>query len=519
MRTKQYILINATPYETRVALTENGVLQELHLERAIVPGQYVDNERVDNQPADNQTVNTQIKSATVGNIYKGKVTRLLPGMQAVFVDIGLEQNGFLHARDIIRNSASGKVANHNSSQDIQNLVHEGQSIYVQVTKEALNEKGPRLSTELSLPSRNLIYLASGSGVGISHKITEQEQRQRLKKALLDANVQTGLDGGFVLRTCAELVSDQEIANDLAYLQSLWSDIQQTMQTSVEHNKSVALIYQELELVERSLRDFLPNTAEKIYIDSQQKSSQLLEFSHKFFPSAVKKIEHYTANTPLFEAFEIDDQIEAALRPMVDLECGGNIVIEQTESMTTVDVNTSSFVGKKNARETILKTNLDAANAIACQLRLRNIAGIVVVDFIDMQTKKDKISLLESLKEQLAKDRVATTVSEISNLGLVEITRQRTQVSLEQLMCEPCITCEGSGRVKSTQTVCYEILRKLSQTEQAKNAITIVATPSVITYMSDQQAEHVSRLERVLACEITLRPETQYSQSQYDIAVA
>ena len=499
MGTKQQILINATPYQTRVALTENGVLQELYLERALTAG--------------------QTESAAVGNLYKGKVMRLLPGMQAAFIDIGLEQNGFLHAQDIMRNRPTDKSGKNQLTQNIQDLIHEGQCIYVQVSKAAVNEKGPRLSTEISLPARNLVYLPNGSGIGLSHKITDQRQRQRLKEHVRKTSAELNIVGGFVIRTSAETATNEDIANDMAYLQSLWADIKNTMQSTVESNKPIALIYKELALTQRAMRDFVPNTADKIYIDSQQQFDQLRQFSAKFFPSLENKIEYYSDKSALFASMAIEGQIETALQPKVALECGGNIVIEQTESMTTIDVNTASYIGKQSADETVLKTNLDAAISIARQIRLRNIAGIVIVDFIDMQNKKDKTTLLESFKEQLAKDRVPTTLSEISDLGLVELTRQRSQASLAQLMCEPCATCNGTGSVKNAQTVCYEILRKLSQTEQLNSVVTIMAAPAVIELLSDQQADAVSRLSQSRACDISLRAEAQYQQSQYDIALA
>jgi len=505
MGTTQQILINTTPYETRVAITENGVLQELHLERAQSAGQ-----------SENRVQNS-VESAVVGNIYKAKVKRLLPGMQAAFIDIGLAQNGFLHLQDILRTQAVDNASTSKPAQSIQDLIHEGQSIYVQVSKCAVNDKGPRLSTEISLPARNLVYLPNGSGVGVSHKIIEQ--RQQIKNTVVAANAKVNLEGGLVIRTCAATASEYDIVNDMTYLKSLWSDIQKTIQDTVENNKQIALIYRELTLTKRVLRDFLTDTADKIYIDAEQEFDQLLTFSSKFFPAATTKLEQYSSESALFDSMSIDDQVEAALLPKVALECGGNIVIEQTESMTTIDVNTASFVGGQSATETILKTNLEAAKTIAEQLRLRNIGGIVIIDFIDMQTTKDKATLLESFKKQLAKDRMPTNVSEISGLGLVELTRQRSNASLAQLMCEPCPTCQGSGSVKSAQTVCYEIVRKLSHSESRNSAITIMAAPAVIALLSEQQADMISRLSQSTACDISLRAEAQYQHNQYDIALA
>lgn len=493
MSAEQQILINQTPFETRVALTESGELQELHVERALTRG-------------------------ILGNIYKGKVVRLLPGMQAAFVDIGLERNGFLHAQDFVPTRSQEKPS-HKKSVPIQDLLHEGQSIYVQVTREAINDKGPRLSSELGLPSCNLVYLPNSSTIGISHKISDKAERQRLEGLVVENQNRLEIEGGFVVRTSAESLSEQNIATELSYLKNLWAIVQQSIQQLLEQNKTIGLVYQELSLAKRALRDLMTNEVRKIRIDSQQEFDQLLEFSNTLLPQCKNKIELYDLPKPLFDLHATESQIQAALESQVELKSGGNIVIEQTESMVTIDVNTASFVGAQDSHETVLQTNLEAASEIARQLRLRNLGGIIIVDFIDMQREQHKKNVLAELTTRLIKDKVATTISNISSLGLIELTRKRNRQSLEQVMCVPCVVCQGGGNVKSAQTICYEILRNVAQYEDSVKAVTIMASESVVNLLADQHSDYLDKLQRANTHTISLRVEPQYQQSQYDIIVA
>lgn len=493
MSAEKQILINQTPFETRAALIQGDELQELHIERASARG-------------------------ILGNIYKGKVVRLLPGMQAAFVDIGLEKNGFLHAQDIVQARSQGNSSNKKSAA-IQDLVHEGQSIYVQVIREAINDKGPRLSNELGLPTANLVYLPNSSTIGISHKISDKKERQRLEKIVLENQGRLKLEGGIVLRTSAESLSEKDVAVELSYLQSLWVAVQDSMQQFVEQKKAIGLLYAELTLSKRALRDLMTDEVSKIHIDSKQGFDELVEFSNILFSDSKNKVELHDQAEPLFDVYAIESQIQTALESQVALKSGGNIVIEQTESMVTIDVNTASFVGTKDLHETVLQTNLEAAREIAHQLRLRNLGGIIIVDFIDMHREQHKKSVLTELSTSLSKDSVATTIGSFSSLGLIELTRRRNQTSLEQAMCEPCVVCQGGGKVKTAQTICYEILRNMVQYEDSVKAITIMASESVINLLAYQQRSYLDKLQGANSYTISLRVEPQYQQSQYDIVVA
>jgi len=489
--TKEEILINVTPRETRVAVVENGTLQELHIERTLSRG-------------------------IVGNIYKGKVVRVLPGMQAAFVDIGLDKNGFLHAADIARNDPAFSGEPMRDIPPIQELAHEGESVYVQVLKDPIGSKGARLTTELSMPSRNLVYLPRGAGIGISQKIENEQERERLKTVVEKSIEQQSLEGGFIIRTLAESASDDDIAHDMLFQQRLW---QHTL-AAMKNAAPASLVHEDVPLSLRTMRDLVDERLEKIRIDSKESFDKALAFARDFVPEVVDKIEYYPGEQPLFGLYSIEQSIQNAMERKVMLTSGGDLVIDQTEAMTTIDVNTGSYVGRRNHGDTLFKTNLEAATEIAHQMRLRNLGGIIIVDFIDMQKRSHKNQVMAALEAAIAKDRVKINITDISPLGLVEITRKRTRESLAEVMCEPCVVCEGRGVVKSVQTVCYEILREiLREDRQFKaQAYTIVASSKVVDLLLDEEASSLADLQEFINRPISLRVDPYYQQQQYDIAL-
>jgi ribonuclease G len=492
LASKDEILINVTPRETRVAVVENGRLQELHLERTLSRG-------------------------IVGNIFKGKVVRVLPGMQAAFVDIGLDKNGFLHAADIARNDPAFAGRPMHDVPPIQELVHEGKSVYVQVLKDPIGSKGARLTMELSMPSRNLVYLPNGFDIGISQKIESVEERERLQALVSNQIAKHDLKGGFIIRTLAESATDEDIANDMLFQRRLWEYVSSAMKDAAP----ASLIHEDVPLSLRTMRDLVHDDLEKIRIDSRESFDKAREFAEDFMPELIDKLEYYPGEQPLFGLYSIEQEIESAMHRKVMLKSGGDIIIDQTEAMTTIDVNTGSYVGRRNHEETLFKTNLEAAIEIAHQLRLRNLGGIIIVDFIDMQSSKHKKQVLAALTTSIAKDRVKINVTDISPLGLVEITRKRTRESLEQVMCEACPVCKGRGTIKTIQTVCYEILREiLREDRQYKaQAYTIVAAQQVVDLLLDEEASSVADLQEFIDRPISIKADSYYQQQQYDIALA
>ena len=492
MASKEEILINVTPRETRVAVIENGVVQELHLERSLSRG-------------------------IVGNIYKGKVVRVLPGMQAAFVDIGLEKNGFLHAADIARTDPAFAGEPLKEIPPIQDLVHEGEAVFVQALKDPIGSKGARLTTELSIPSRNLVYLPRGENIGISQKIESETERQRLREIVQNCIQSQSLPGGFIIRTLAESASQDDIEHDMLFQQRLWDIVSMAMKEA----SPASLVHEDVPLAMRTMRDLVHENVEKIRIDSRETFDKALEFASELIPEAVNLLEYYPGEQPLFGLYSVEDEIENAMSRKVLLKSGGDMVIDQTEAMTTIDVNTGSYVGRRNLEDTLFKTNLEAASQIAHQMRLRNLGGIIIVDFIDMQSKKHKKQVLAALEAAIIKDRVKINITEISPLGLVEITRKRTRESLEHTLCETCPTCDGRGMVKTVQTVCYEILREvLREDRQFKaQAYTIVASPDVVELLLDEEASSLADLQDFIDRPISLQADSHFLQHDYEIVLA
>lgn len=481
------ILINMTPMETRVALVDNGVLQEVSIERTHHRG-------------------------FVGNIYRGKVVRVLPGMQAAFVDIGLERTGFLHADDIFVGKETGTIPP-TSDTDIRQLLHEGQTVNVQVVKDPIGSKGARLTTQLSVSSRYLVYMPHVAKVGISQRIVEEDERERLKEMITPSGEERVGDG-YIVRTAAEGMADSDILSDRDFLHQLWAQLSETLNVSAVPS----LVYEDLPLHLRTLRDTHLPSVEKIRVDSGEFYEESLTFVERFNPEMRAKIERYSDDRPLFYLYGIEEEISRALNKRVPLKSGGDVVIEQTEAMTTIDVNTGAFVGHRNLEETTFKTNLEAASAIPRQLRLRNLGGIIIIDFIDMSESEHQRQVLRVLEKSLEKDPVKTTITGISELGLVEMTRKRTSESLMQLMCEPCPACDGKGSMKSAETVCHEILREILREARAFECdkFLVLAAPKVVDGLMNEHSANVADLEEFLNSSVEFRVDDTYSLEQYDI---
>ena len=499
----QDILINWAPQETRVAIVENGAVQELHFERELERGR-------------------------VGNIYTGKVARVLPGMQSAFVDIGLERAAFLHIADVF--TGNGTPRNEHGPgavppPPIERLVFEGQTLTVQVIKDPIGTKGARLSTQISIAGRLLVFLPQDTHIGISQKIGSPELREQLRARMTALSGlgegATGEDaqgkgGGFILRTNAAEASDAELAEDIDYLRKTWDRVRERAFKSPPGT----LLHQDLSLAERVLRDLVDDRTQTIRIDSRVQFEALSKFGREYTPGAVGKLQHYAGERPIFDLFSIDEEIAKALLRRVELKSGGYLIIDQTEALTTVDVNTGGFVGARNFDDTIFKTNLEAGQAIARQLRLRNLGGIIIIDFIDMGREEHRAAVLAELKKQLARDRTKITVSGFTQLGLVEMTRKRTRESLAHMLCEPCPTCKGRGEVKTARSVCHDILREILREARQFNPkeFRVVASASVVEMLLDEEGQHLAGLSDFIGKKISLQAEPFASPEQYDIVL-
>ena len=484
------ILVNAGIHEARAAVVENGVLQEMFLERSS-------------------------RCGLISNIYKGRVSRVLPGMQAAFIEIGMERTAFLHASDIAdpRHADSGVEAPR--TENIRSLVSEGNEILVQVVKDPLGTKGARLSTYITLPSRHLVYLPKGRGVGVSARIENEAERERLRAAVL-AGLEPGETAGYVVRTAAEDAPPEALRADMAYLRKLWEFIRQ----KGLRTEPGSLVHADLPLHLRVLRDLLRPDVDKVVIDQASAHREMREFAAAFMPEALPRIEMYGEPRPLFDLHHVEDEIQKALDRKVPLKSGGHLIIEQTEAMTTIDVNTGAFVGHRNLEETIFRTNLEAAMTAARQLRLRNLGGIIIIDFIDMEEAEHRRQVILALERALALDHVKSSISSVSPLGLVEMTRKRTRESLEHLLCRPCPTCEGRGFVKTAETVCYEVFREIGrQSRQFEcRQLMILAHQDVIERLLDEESLALGELELVTGKPIRLQTEALYSVDQYDVVL-
>ncbi len=481
---KEDILINCTPQETRVAVILNGVVQELHVERSASRG-------------------------IVGNIYVGKVARVLPGMQSAFINAGLDRAAFLHVADIWEERSNGAP-----TRPIEHILSEGQSVLVQVIKDPIGTKGARLSTQISIAGRLLVYLPHDPHIGISQRIEDEAERKSLKEKLEQIRP-ADETGGYIVRTVAETASEADLAADVRYLRKLWHDIRAKALTS----GAPSLLYQDLSLAQRVLRDFVNEDTARAIIDSRENFQKLTAFATEYMPNMLARLEHYTGERPLFDLYSVEEEIQRALARRVELKSGGYLIIDQTEAMTTVDVNTGGFVGVRSFDDTIFKTNLEAAQVIARQLRLRNLGGIIIIDFIDMETPEHQAAVLAEFNKALARDRTRMTVNGFTQLGLVEMTRKRTRESLEHVLCEPCPTCQSRGVIRTGRTVCYEILREiLREARQFRDAreFRILASQGVIDLFLEEESQSLAMLGDFIGKPVSMQVESSYTQEQYDI---
>jgi len=474
------VLINVTPQETRVAIIGAGVVQELLIERAASRG-------------------------LVGNLYVGRVARVLPGMQSAFVEIGLARAAFLHVGDIWNRG----------EQPIEKILAEGQPVLVQVLKDPLGTKGARLSTQVTLAGRLLVYLPDDPHIGISQKIGDESGRAALRERLREL-LPPEEKGGFIVRTLAESASEEELRADIAYLRQLWNVIRERSLGA----KPPLCLYQDLSLAQRVLRDMVSPGTARVMIDSRENHQKLAAFSDKYMPQVRDRLEHYIGERPLFDLYGVETEIEKALSRRVELKSGGTLVIDQTEAMTTIDVNTSGFVGSRNFDDTVFKTNLEAAQAIARQLRLRNLGGIIIIDFIDMESVEHRNAVLDELRRGLARDRTRVTLNGFTALGLVEMTRKRTRESLAHVLCEPCPVCAGRGEVRTAHTVCYDILREILREARAFNAreYRVIAAQPVIDLFLEDESNSLAMLSDFIGKPISVQVESSYTQEQFDIVL-
>ncbi|WP_108649185.1 ribonuclease G [Dongshaea marina] len=484
------LLINATPYETRVALVERGILQEVHIER-------------------------EARRGLVGNIYRGKISRVLPGMQAAFVDIGMEKAAFLHASDIVPHTecVASKEQEKFQAGNIAELVRQGQDMLVQVVKDPLGSKGARLTTDITLPSRYLVLMPGSAHVGVSQRVESEDERERLKTI---AAKHVDEQGGFIVRTAAEGAGEVELEQDARFLKRLWSKISERRKRA----RPCDMLYEDLRLAFRVVRDFGGVELDKIRIDSRDLFEELQSFVGEFVPELSDKLEYYPGESPIFDLYDVENEIQRALERKVELKSGGYLIIDQTEAMTTVDINTGAFVGHRNLEETIFNTNIEATQAIARQLRLRNLGGIIIVDFIDMQNEDHKRRVLASLEHALTRDRAKSSISDFSALGLVEMTRKRTRESLEHVLCAECSSCHGRGTLKTVETICYEILREIIRVNRAYDAdqFVVYASPAVTDVFLGEESHSLAELEVFIGKQIRIQTEPLYGQEQFDVVM-
>ena len=479
------VLINVTPQETRVAVIANGVVQELHVERAAFRGM-------------------------VGNIYTGRIGRVLPGMQSAFVDIGLERAAFLHVADIWEERVNGEAG-----RPIERILSEGQPLMVQVVKDPIGSKGARLSTQISIAGRLLVHLPRDPHIGISQRIEDEAAREQLRERI-HGLLPPDEAGGYIARTVAESASESELATDIAYLRRLWAEIRERSEGAL----APVMLHHDLTLAQRVLRDLVTRDTSRVLIDSRENFQKLSNFAQEYMPQLAPLLAHYRGERPLFDLNGVEDEIQRALARRVDLKSGGYLIMDQTEAMTTIDVNTGGVVGVRNFDDTIFKTNLEAAQTIARQLRLRNLGGIIIVDFIDMESAEHRNAVLTEFNKALARDHTRITVNGFTQLGLVEMTRKRTRESLAHVLCEPCPTCGGRGEIKTARTVAYEVLRDLRRASRQFNAreFRLLAAPAVIDLFLDEESQAMAMLSDFIGKPVSLHAEPSYTQEQFDIVL-
>lgn len=514
------LIINADFYETRVALVENGQVAEFHVERSSDRG-------------------------IGGNIYKGRVVRVLPGMQAAFVDIHLEKAAFLYVSDVYQpmgdferlfletgNGENGEkeegeeqeetdeatiqndlpLASEYATVPIEDRLQEGQELLVQVAKEPIGSKGARITTHITLPGRNLVLMPTMDHVGVSRRIENEKERKRLREVMISIRPS---NCGFIVRTAAEGAETEKLQAEMDFLLRLWQNIQRKAEVA----PVPSLVYRELDITLRAVRDLFTKEVDRLIIDSEQEYRKVLTFIETFMPALQNGIELYEGDEPIFDAYGIEMEIQRALSRKIWLKSGGYIVIETTEALTAIDVNTGRYVGKRNLEETILKTNLEAVKEIAYQLRLRNLGGIIIIDFIDMEKESNREKVFNALREALRRDKSKTNILRMSELGLIEMTRKRTRESIGRVLCESCFYCEGEGHLKSKQTVCYEILRELERDRRDYFGRNVMVTvhPEVAARFYDEERTALERVEERLQARIMVKGEPSLHIESYEIA--
>lgn len=494
MSISKEILINVTPQEIRVAILENGMLHELYIERSRSRG-------------------------LVGNVYKGKVVRVLPGMEAAFVEIGLEKAAFLHVSDVTISSSHNNNGDENGDGQkpvpISHILHEGQNILVQVSKEPIGTKGARLTTNITIPSRYLVFMPNSKNIGVSSRIDSEDERNRLRE-LLTSQENLNVDAGYILRTAAEVANEESIKSDISFLNRMWENIN----AKFSREETGVVVHKDLPLFLRVLRDMVDDGLEKIRVDSTETFNSMIEFASSYVPEVAELIEHYPGERPIFDLHGVEDEIQKGLEQKVHLKSGGYLIIDQTEAMTTIDVNTGAFVGTRNLEETIFKTNLEAALSIARQLRLRNLGGIVILDFIDMTEEEHKRQVMRALEKALERDHTRTQVCDVSPLGLVEMTRKRTRESLEQVLCGVCPTCDGRGSIKTAETVCYELFREILREARQFDAkeLLVLASQEVVDILVDEESASLAELADFIGIPIKFQVEAMLTQEQYEVVI-
>ena len=487
------ILINVTLMETRVALIENGLLQEIFIER-------------------------HNKRGHVGDVFKGKVVRVMPGMEAAFVDIGLEKAAFIHSSDVSEIDAEGFELRGEEHKNVNELLREGQHLVVQVAEDAISTKGARLTTHITLPSRNLVYLPRSKHLGISQRLEDEEERERLLTQLRESLAEEDFvdKGGFIIRTAAVAASKEEFKEDIRFLKRLWNKVDERISESDEIKK----VYRGVPLYIRTVRDLITSQVEKVRVDNPKSFEEINQFLEDFIPELEVSVEIYEGDRPIFDLYAIEDEINKALGRQVKLKSGGDLIIDQTEAMTTIDVNTGSYLGSRNHAETILKTNLEAAAAIARQLRVRNLGGMIIVDFIDMLDTEHQRQVQRTFTKALEKDHARATITGISQLGLIEMTRKRTRESLGQILNSHCPVCAGRGTLKSAETVCYEIFREILRIVRAyeNDLLLVTASQIVVDRLLDEESDTLAELEELVGKTVKFEVEPMYTQEQFDVVL-
>ncbi len=492
---REQVLINITPRETRVAMVEDGLLQEIFIER------------------------TGNKSM-VGNIYLGIVVRVLSGMQAAFINIGMERSAFLHANDLVpRGHRRHQLQQCDPHTNISSMLAEGQRILVQVVKDPLGGKGARLTAQISIAARNVVFLPDADYVCVSQRITGPAVREKLRSRLKQQVSKIRASGGFIVRTAGENATADQLESDITFL----CRVRESISRKQKEVKAPALVHQNLPLAMRTIRDLAWHNIEKVRIDSREIYHQLKDFARHWIPDALNRIEHYPGDRPIFELYGVEEELQRALDKKVPLRSGGHLTIDQTEAMTTIDVNTGSFVGNRSLEQTIFTTNLEAAAALARQLRVRNLGGIIIIDFIDMARQEHIDQVMAALHGELQRDSNQAQANNMTALGLVEITRKRTSESLEQLLTEPCPACHGRGIRKTPQTICYEIFREVLRTAgqfdarqyPAKQCL-ITASQDVVDLLRTEESAGVADLALLIKKEIRLQVEPDYHRAQYEV---